>query len=91
VRAGYAYNENPIPDEDSFFNLASPLIYQHTLSVGGSIGVGEISSINLAYSYFPPEQVDGPIVSPIAGPVAGSSVRNTLHVHVVSVGVSARY
>jgi len=91
VRAGYAYNENPIPDEDSFFNLASPLIYQHTLSVGGSIGVGERSSINLAYSYFPPEQVDGPIVSPIAGPVAGSSVRNTLHVHVVSVGVSARY
>jgi long-chain fatty acid transport protein len=91
VRAGYAYNENPVPSENSFFNLASPLIYQHTMSAGLSVDVAHQSSVSLAYSYFLPEEVSGPIVSPLSGPVPGSLVRNTLDVHVVSVGVSTRY
>ncbi len=91
VRAGYAYNQNPIQDENSFFNLASPLIYQHTLTAGFSILLARRTSVNLAYSYFLPEEVAGPIVSPATGPVPGSLVRNTLDVHVVSVGVSTRY
>lgn len=91
LRAGYAYNESPVDDRDSFFNLASPLIYRHTLSAGGSLRLSRGSAINLAYSYFLPEDVTGPIISPVTGPVPGSSVRNSLHVHVLSLGISARY
>ncbi len=77
ARLGYVYNQNPIRNEDSFFNLGSPLIYQHTLSAGCSIRTDEKSSLNLAYSYFLPQDVEGPIVSPVIGPVPGSSVRNS--------------
>jgi long-chain fatty acid transport protein len=91
ARVGYVHNQSPVRNEDSFVNLASPLIYQHTLSAGFSLRVSPQSSVNLAYSYFFPEEIVGPIISPVVGPVPGSSVRNRLDVHVVSLGVSARY
>ena len=36
LRMGYSYNQNPISNEVAFFNVASPLIQQHLLSIGAS-------------------------------------------------------
>ena len=36
VRLGYTYNTSPFSDEDTFYNVASPLNYQHQLGMGGS-------------------------------------------------------
>ena len=36
LRMGYCYNDNPITSEAAQFNVASPLITQHTIHMGGS-------------------------------------------------------
>ena len=90
VRAGYAWTQSPVRDADAFFNLASPLIYRHTLSAGGSFRLAPGAALNLAYSYFPPAEVTGTIESP-AGAIPGSTVRSRLSVHVVSFGIATGY
>ncbi len=34
LRAGYNYSDNPIPEENSFFNVAAPAVIQHHLTLG---------------------------------------------------------
>jgi long-chain fatty acid transport protein len=91
VRGGYTFNESPIGNTNSFFNVAAPLIYKHTLNVGASLQLSPVTSVNFAYSYFLPAEVTGPIVLPGIGPVPGSSVTNQLDAHFLSFGVSTRY
>jgi long-chain fatty acid transport protein len=36
LRAGYTFNQSPIKDSETLYNIASPLIYEHMLSLGAS-------------------------------------------------------
>ncbi len=90
VRAGYTYNQNPIKNSESFFNTASPLIYQHMISAGTTWNVNERFALNFAYSYMPQISRTGPIVLPV-GTIPGSSVTNTISTHFLSFGVAARF
>ena len=47
LRGGWAFNESPIGDEVSFFNMASPLFYKHTLSAGASVQLSAGTAVNL--------------------------------------------
>ncbi len=89
VRAGYSFNQNPIGDDDSFFNIASPLIFQHVINAGCSYRLSDRISISASYSYFVNNSVTGPIVFP-TGPIAGSSLKNEMNVHLLSVGFTIR-
>lgn len=91
VRTGYTYNQNPIADRNSFFNIASPLIYEHMISAGVSYQLTQWVAANVAYSYVLPNDVTGPLVFPGLGPLPGTSVTNSLDVHVMNFGVTARY
>jgi len=98
ARLGYVYNQNPIPDSQTQFNIAAPLHYQHTITGGLSHQPICRLSINLSYSYSPESQISGPITlapNPPTGtpaiPVAGSSVTSTLSSHAVDLGVTVRY
>ena len=37
LRAGYNFTENPIPDEQSAFNVPAPAIVQHHITVGAGM------------------------------------------------------
>lgn len=91
LRGGYTYNQNPISNADTMFNLAAPLFYEHMVSGGGSWLLVENVSLNAALSYYLPKTITGPVILPGVGPVPGSSVSQSLDVYVASVGLSVRY
>jgi long-chain fatty acid transport protein len=51
VRAGYCWNENPIPSRSSFLNVAAPLTLEHAVSLGATYAIAKDFEINLAYSH----------------------------------------
>jgi len=97
-RLGYVYNENPIPDALTQFNIAAPLHYEHTLSTGLSYQICSNVTISGSYSYSFDSEISGPItlapnpptaMPPI--PVPGSSVSSTLRSHAFDIGVAIAY
>ncbi len=91
LRSGYTFNQNPISNQESFFNVASPLIYQHMISTGASLGISESTSCHVAYSYMFENTRSGPLYAPGFGAVPGSSVDNILDGHFLSFGISLRH
>jgi long-chain fatty acid transport protein len=98
IRAGYVFNENPIPDAQTQFNIAAPLHYKHTISGGLSFQPFSSLAINLSYSYSPESHISGPITlapnAPTATPpiqVPNSSVSSKLEAHAIDFGVTVRY
>lgn len=90
LRMGYTYNQNPIPDQQAFFNIGTPLSYEHEIHAGASLRVSEHATVHLAYTYYLESSVSGPIVTP-AGAVPGSNVSNTMTAHIADVGLTVRY
>ncbi|MCB9914000.1 MAG: outer membrane protein transport protein [Planctomycetes bacterium] len=78
LRGGYSYNENPIPDANSTFNVAAPAVIQHHLAFGASFCFHEDSCIDLAYRHGFENSISGQMGHPTMGPVPGSEVENTL-------------
>ena len=91
VRAGYNFNQSPIPDSAALVNIASPLGYEHTLSCGGSYNLCESIAVNVGYSYVFNNTLTGPVVLPGIGTVPGASVSNTANVNLLSFGVTMRH
>ncbi len=81
LRSGYTFNQNPVSDSEAFFNVASPLIYQHMLSSGLSLRIFEATSVNAAYSYMFENTRTGAIHAPGIGALAGTSVENSMSAH----------
>jgi long-chain fatty acid transport protein len=90
VRGGYTYNQNPIKNSEAFYNIASPVIYQHMLSGGASLNFSELLSANVAYSYYFENTRSGQIVLPGIGTVPGSTFSNTMDAHLLSFGITVR-
>ena len=91
VRAGYTYNQNPIRDSEAFFNVASPLIYEHVLSLGGSFQLNPHLALSAAYSHYFQNDRIGPVVLPGIGAVPGSSVVNEMQADFLSFGIVMRH
>ncbi len=90
IRGGYTFNQNPIKNSEAFYNVASPLNFQHVLSTGASYHFSDKLSANVAYSYFFENTRSGQIVLPGVGAVPGSTFDNTLDAHIVSFGLTVR-
>jgi len=91
VRAGYTYNQNPIKNSEAFYNIATPVIYQHMLSAGASLNFTELLSANLAYSHYFENSRSGTIVLPGIGEVPGSTFVNKLDANLFSFGLTIRH
>ncbi|HWM89308.1 MAG TPA: outer membrane protein transport protein [Thermoanaerobaculia bacterium] len=74
LRAGYNQTEGAIPDEATFFNVASPAVFGKHATVGLGVGVTETLTMNLGYYRAFSEEISGPFISPVIGPVPGTSV-----------------
>ena len=91
VRGGYGINQAPIEPATAGLNIASPLVQTQAMHIGGSLAVNRQAALNVAYSYFPQNEVSGPIQTFLKGALPGSSVTNRLSTHVLSMGVTVKY
>lgn len=91
VRGGYSFNENPIANSQSTFNLPAPAVIQHHVSIGLSYCFGDSSCIDLAYRHGFENSVEGEIGHPTMGPIPGSSVKNTLSTDSILLGFRVSY
>lgn len=90
VRLGYSYNTNPIGDNESFFNVVSPLVIQHGAYVGSSYNLTRQFKVSLTYTHFFENSVSGPLQG-MGGPVAGTNVTNSASGDSVIAGASFTY
>ena len=91
MRLGYSYQENPISDANTFFNIASPLILEHIVSVGASLRVSRNATLHAAYLHAFESSNTGPWVLPGIGAVPGSSVTSTISADALSAGFTVKY
>lgn len=90
IRGGYCFNENPIGCDAEQFNVASPLIIQHSVHMGASYMFAENWIASLAYVHCFENSVTGPLHGPL-GPIPNTSVTSTTSADAVSLGVSKRF
>jgi long-chain fatty acid transport protein len=90
LRMGYSYNQNPISNDVAFFNVASPLVQQHMLSIGASRKFGHSCLWSISYTHVFENSVTGPIATPL-GAIPGSSVTNTTSADLLFTGASVLF
>lgn len=91
LRLGYTFQRNPISDQNTFFNVASPLILEHLLSVGGSWHLAENLIFNIVYVHAFNATNSGPIHAPGLGPIPGTSVTSEISADALGMGLTLRY
>ena len=67
VRGGYGYNQLPIKNSESIFNLGSPLLYQDRFTGGASYYLSPSTAISAAYSFYPEVSRTGHLAVPCPG------------------------
>lgn len=87
LRMGYSFSTNPISNDATFFNVASPLVIQHGIYVGTSYNFTKNFKVSLTYAHFFENSISGPIFSgPIAVP--GTNVTSSASADSVIVGAT---
>ncbi|MCK5835580.1 MAG: outer membrane protein transport protein, partial [Lentisphaeria bacterium] len=74
---GYSYNENPIDDDITFFNIHAPAIIQHHASLGFQYQATEHSMFKLGWSHGFKNSIEGPMYGS-TGPMPGSKVKSEM-------------
>jgi len=90
LRAGYCFNENPISSSSAMYNVASPLIIQHTLHTGLSYTFAENWSVALSYVHCFENSVSGPWRT-AHGNLAGTSITSTAAADEAGLQISKRF
>jgi long-chain fatty acid transport protein len=90
VRGGYSYNGNPISNQRTSDNIASPVILQHAVSVGFTYHLTDAFSLSAAYQHWFQNSIEGPFNSPF-GVIPGTSVRSTVSADSVILGATVRF
>jgi long-chain fatty acid transport protein len=90
VRLGYTYNTNPISDNNTIYNVASPLILEHTVYFGASYNVTEKFVLSVAYAHGFENSVQGPYQTPL-GTIPGASVQDTLSADTFLFGATIKF
>jgi long-chain fatty acid transport protein len=88
VRGGYHFTENPIPDEQSMFNIPAPAVVQHHITAGFGYTIVPGVDLNVGAYLALENSIEGAIYRPAALP--GTSVTNTLSETSLLVGFTFR-
>ena len=76
LRGGYNYSGNPIPDEQSMFNVPAPAIVQHRITGGFGFTITDGVELNVAAYKALENSIEGAMYRPTAIP--GTSVKNVM-------------
>jgi long-chain fatty acid transport protein len=90
LRIGYTYNQDPITNAQSIFNVASATIIEHTLSLGASYKVTDTLSLSANYLHAFQNRIQGPLVTAL-GEVPGSSIKSTVSADSFTIGVTVMF
>ena len=85
LRAGAAFNNNPVPGSDATINILAPGVSKQHFTVGARLGRGETSSFDFSFVYSPTSHTNGIEITP-AGPNPGHRI--DLQMHQFEVGVA---
>lgn len=85
LRGGYNFSGNPVPDDQSMFNVPAPAIVQHHLTAGAGFRVRDGLQLNVAAYTVLENSITGSILRP-NGAIPGSSVTNTMSENSVIIG-----
>lgn len=84
LRLGYNYSENPIPAQQTAFNVLSPVILTQHVSAGLGYQLTPQIDVNLGYTHVFQQQQSGPLISaggagmpPLNQAVPGTRVTNS--------------
>jgi long-chain fatty acid transport protein len=91
LRAGYTFSMNPIGNDVTSFNIASPTNIMNSLACGFSYSVNKNLTLSLAYAHDFQNSNTGPIIQPSVGAIPGSSVRAATTADSVVIGASVYY
>lgn len=88
LRGGYHHAGNPIPGEQSMFNIPAPAIVQDHATVGLGVGIAEGVELNVGFYQAFENSITGAMYRPTAVP--GTSVTNTMSETSMLVGFTFR-
>ena len=88
LRMGYCFNENPIKAENSMYNVASPLLMEHTLSCGASWTFAKEWDVAISYTHAFQKEITGPFVAP---PYGIGTVTNSAAADIINASVIKRF
>jgi long-chain fatty acid transport protein len=88
LRAGYAYNTNPIPARDVLFNIIAPAVVQHHVTGGLEYRWSEDLSLEVAGAYVPEASLSGFEIPPGAPTHA---IELEMHQWEVTLGFKYRF
>lgn len=86
LRAGYLYNQNPIPAPATLFNVQLPGIITNTLSLGATVQLTENISTSLAWVHGFRNELEGPILE-----IPGASVKFDTQVDSIQLGLNIQF
>jgi long-chain fatty acid transport protein len=90
LRAGYSWNQNPVPDNQTFVNVASPVITKQMVFAGASWSVTDDLTFSFAYMHGFDNSVEGNFITPL-GTVPGTTARSTLSLDSIMFSMSVKF
>ena len=89
LRVGYTFQQNPIKSGEAYVNVATPLIQQHLVSVGGTWQVAPNVGLVIAYVHGFRNSVTGPWQVPDLEDI--SSVTSSISSDALTTGLTVYY
>jgi long-chain fatty acid transport protein len=89
LRGGYASNQNPVPERNTFFNLGSPLITRSQGNFGFSYLLTERFTVSFAYHHGFTNDIRGSYESP-GGAIPGTSVHSKFGADVLILSLNLK-
>lgn len=86
LRGGYLFNQNPIHDINTIFNIQAPGFIQHTLSLGASLRMSENIVLTAGWVHGFRNAIQGPI-----GQIPGTSARMDAQTDSILAGLTIQY
>lgn len=86
LRGGYLFNQNPIHEMNTIFNIQAPGFIQHTLSLGASMRLNENILFNVGWVHGFRNAIEGPI-----GQIPGTSARMDAQTDSILAGLTIQY
>lgn len=86
LRAGYLFNQNPINEVQTLFNIQAPGFIQHTMSIGTSLRLSDNLVASMAWVHGFRNSIEGPI-----GQIPMSTARMDAQVDSLVMGLTIQY
>jgi long-chain fatty acid transport protein len=86
LRAGYLFNQNPIDEVQTLFNVQAPGFIQHSLSLGASLRLTDHVVFTAGWVHGFRNAIEGPIAQ-----IPGSSARMDAQIDSILAGLTIQY